>query len=70
MRRLLVTAVSFVRAVFTFVAQMSGDTRTAELVAKARAALGGESRLASVKSLSAHGTGSRAMVVSDARMAS
>lgn len=61
MQRLLMTAVSFVLAVFTFVAQISGDSRTAELLAKARAALGGESRLAAVKSLSAHGTGSRAM---------
>jgi hypothetical protein len=61
MQRLLMTAVSFVLAVLTFVAQISGDSRTAELLAKARAALGGETRLAAVKSLSAQGTGSRAM---------
>jgi hypothetical protein len=61
MQRLLMTVVSYALTVFMFVAQISGDTRTAELLAQARAALGGDSKLAGVKAFSGHGIASRAM---------
>ena len=61
MQRLLMMVMSFVMTVLTFVAQISGDARTTALLAQARAALGGESTLAKVRAISAHGTGSRAM---------
>jgi hypothetical protein len=61
MPRLLVSLFSFLNTIATFVAQLSGDARTTELLAKARAALGGDSRLAKVQGLSASGTLSRAV---------
>jgi hypothetical protein len=61
MPRFLASIFSFLIAIATFVAQISGDARTTELLAKARAALGGESRLANVRSLTASGALMRAL---------
>jgi hypothetical protein len=61
MPRFLASVISFLIAIASFVAQISGDARTTELLAKARAALGGESRLAKVQGLSASGALSRAV---------
>ena len=61
MQRLLMMFLSFVMMVLTSIAPILGDGRANELLAQARAALGGESRLASVKALSAHGTVARAV---------
>ena len=56
MTRLLIAFVSMLMTVLGFVAESAGDARTAELIAQARAALGGESTLAKVQGLSATGT--------------
>ena len=61
MPRFLVSLFSFLITIATFAAPISGDARTTELLAKARAALGGDSRLAKVQGLSASGTLSRAV---------
>src|SRR5881397_1141376 len=61
MPRFLVSFVSFLIAIASFVAQISGDARTTELLAKARAALGGDSKLAKVQGLAASGALSRAV---------
>jgi hypothetical protein len=61
MTRVLISLVSFLLTLSTFVAQISGDARTTELLAKAREALGGASRLANVQGLSAIGAYTRAL---------
>ena len=61
MQRLFLTVVSLFMAVLSFVAGISGDARTTELLAQARAALGGESRLAKVQGLTASGALMRAL---------
>ena len=43
----------------SFVARASGDTRAAELLAQARAAVGGDARLSKVQGLSCNGTAQR-----------
>jgi hypothetical protein len=61
MPRFFVSVISFLIAIASFVAQISGDARTTELLAKARAALGGDSKLAKVQGLAASGALSRAV---------
>ena len=61
MPRILVSFISFLIAVASFVAQISGDARTTELLAQARAALGGETKLAKVQGLTASGALTRAL---------
>ncbi len=61
MPRILVSFISFLIAFASFVAQISGDARTTELLAQARAALGGESKLAKVQGLTASGAVTRAL---------
>jgi hypothetical protein len=61
MPRFLASVISFLIAIASFVAQIAADARTTELLAKARAALGGDSRLAKVQGISASGALSRAV---------
>ena len=61
MLRFLASVISFLIAFASFVAQISGDASTTELLAKARVALGGESKLAKVQGLAASGALSRAV---------
>jgi len=56
MQRLIATIVSLALTFASFIARASGDARATELFAQARAALGGEARLAKVQGLSAAGT--------------
>ena len=56
MQRLIVSILSLALTFASFIARASGDARTTELLAQARAALGGEPRLAKVQGLSAAGT--------------
>ena len=56
MERLWVCMMSLVLTVGGYAARAAGDAKAAELLAQARAALGGESRLAKVQGLSATGT--------------
>ena len=56
MQRLIATIVSLALTFASFIARASGDARATELFAQARAALGGEARLAKVQGLSAEGT--------------
>jgi len=55
MQRLIATIVSLALTFASFIARASGDARATELFAQARAALGGEARLAKVQGLSAAG---------------
>jgi len=61
MLRILASLFSLFLTVAGFVAEISGDTRAAELLAQARAALGGERTLTQVQGLSAAGTFTRAL---------
>ena len=56
MQRLLTSLSVFMLTLASFAAQVSGDGRASELIAQARAALGGDTRLAKVQALSASGT--------------
>jgi hypothetical protein len=56
MQRLTVSILSLALTFASFIARASGDARSTELLAEARAALGGEARLAQVQGLSAAGT--------------
>jgi hypothetical protein len=61
MQRLLIAFVSLFMTVLSFVAGIAGDARTTELLAQARAALGGEGKLAKVQGLTASGALMRAL---------
>jgi len=61
MQQLFIAFVSLFMTVLSFVAGISGDARTTELLAQARAALGGESKLAKVQGFTATGTLMRAL---------
>jgi hypothetical protein len=61
MQRLLTSLSVFMLMLASFAAQISGDGRATELIAQARAALGGESKLSKVQALSATGTYQREM---------
>jgi hypothetical protein len=61
MQRLLTSLSVFMLSLASFAAQVSGDGRAAELIAQARATLGGDSKLAKVQALSASGTYQREM---------
>jgi len=61
MPRILMSLFSLFLTLAGFVAQISGDARTSELLAQARAALGGEKTLAKVHGLSAAGTFTRVL---------
>jgi hypothetical protein len=56
MQRLIVSIVSLALTFASFIARASGDARATELLAQARAALGGESKFAKIQGLSAAGT--------------
>src|SRR5436190_23793525 len=57
----LLTLLSALITLIGVIVQASGDTRAAELLAKARAAIGGDSHLAAVQGLSCAGTVNRAI---------
>jgi hypothetical protein len=57
--RVLISLLSAGLTIATLVAQVAGDRRATELLNQARAALGGEARLAAVHSLSCSGTFTR-----------
>ena len=61
MQRLFVALISLAFTFGGFAARAAGDARAAELLAQARAALGGEGKLAQVSGLSATGTFTREM---------
>ena len=61
MQRLIVSLVSLGMMVGGLIAGSEGDTKTEALLKQARAALGGESKLAKVQGLSAVGTAAREM---------
>src|SRR5262249_51508852 len=61
MSRLLMWFLSLFFALAGFIAQAAGDTKAAELLARARAALGGDAKLANVQALSCAGTLQRAL---------
>jgi hypothetical protein len=61
MQRLLTSLSVFMLTLASLAAQVSGDGRAAGLIAEARAALGGDARLAKVQALSASGTYQREM---------
>jgi hypothetical protein len=61
MQRLLTSLSVFMLTLAGFAAQVSGDGRASELIAQARAALGGDARLAKVQALTATGTYQREM---------
>lgn len=56
MQRLIVSLISLAMTLGGLAARAAGDTKAEQLLAQARAALGGESRLAKVQGLSASGT--------------
>lgn len=61
MERMWVYVISLVLTLGSYAARAAGDAKAADLLAQARAALGGEKRLADVKGLSCAGTVNRAM---------
>jgi len=61
MTRLLLSLLSLLLTVAGFIAQAAGDTKAIELLAKARAAIGGEREVARVQGVSCAGTVSRAI---------
>jgi hypothetical protein len=56
MNRFVVSILSLALTFAGFIARASGDARTTQLLAQARAAVGGESKLAKIQGLSAAGT--------------
>src|SRR5947209_1373607 len=61
MIRVALSLLSLLLTIAGFVAHAAGDTRAADLIAKARAAIGGEPRVATVQALSCAGTVARAL---------
>ena len=61
MQRLLAVFFSLAMALGGYVARAAGDTKAAELIAQARAALGGDGKLSNVQGLSCTGTVQRTM---------
>ena len=61
MQRLFVSLVSAALTIATLIAQAAGDTKAVELLAQARAAIGGEQRLSKVQGLSCTGTYQRTL---------
>ena len=61
MQRLIVSLMSIVMTLGGLAARAAGDTKSEQLIAQARAALGGEKNLAKVQGLSAAGTYQREM---------
>jgi len=61
MIRVALSVLSLLLTIAGFIAQAAGDTRAADLLAKARAAIGGEAQVARVQAFSCAGTVNRAM---------
>ena len=61
MQRVMVSFVSFGMMLGSLLAGAEGDTKAAALIKQARAALGGDSKLAKIQGLSATGTLAREM---------
>ncbi|MBI3490184.1 MAG: hypothetical protein HY047_00045 [Acidobacteria bacterium] len=61
MQRLFMWILSFVLAAGSFILQAAGDTKAAELLKAARAAIGGEKAVANVQGLACSGTVQRVM---------
>jgi hypothetical protein len=61
MQRLIVSVISLAMTLGGFAARVAGDTKAEQLLAQARAALGGDSNLAKVQGLAATGTYQRDM---------